>query len=331
MPQIIYIEEDIIDHPIARGICARYPNATLIPCERYGEIFNRKAQNFRLQKQQPALILARKHKNPIIEAPAGYGVGGDRNFYFSHMMNCVYDCRYCFLQGMHRSAHQVIFVNFEDYFDHIQNTIEQAPNKQTWFFSGYDCDSLAYEPVTRFAERFIPFFGQYPNAWLELRTKSTQTRRLLKMQPIDNCVIAFSFTPDAITQQLEHGVPSVAKRIEAIKKLQQHGWRVGLRFDPMIYHQQFRENYQTLFTDIFSAINVDDLHSVSLGSFRLPKKFFQTMQGLYPREKLFAGALEEQQGMVSYPQQLERDMQQFCEQQILNHVSADIYFPCTSP
>ena len=38
----------------------------------------------------------RKLVHPV---PATYGIGGDENYYFSHMLNCLYDCRYCFLQG----------------------------------------------------------------------------------------------------------------------------------------------------------------------------------------------------------------------------------------
>ena len=30
------------------------------------------------------------------------------------MYNCIYDCRYCFLQGMYSSANFVLFVNFEE-------------------------------------------------------------------------------------------------------------------------------------------------------------------------------------------------------------------------
>ena len=94
---------------------ARYADAEIILCDRYGEIFNPKSQNFRLQKQNPALILAQKHKGHVLPAPEGYGLGSEKNYYFSHMLNCVYDCRYCFLQGMYQSAHYVVFVNFEDF------------------------------------------------------------------------------------------------------------------------------------------------------------------------------------------------------------------------
>ena len=32
------------------------------------------------------------------------------------MYNCLFDCRYCFLQGMYNSSNFVIFVNYEDFF-----------------------------------------------------------------------------------------------------------------------------------------------------------------------------------------------------------------------
>lgn len=329
MSRLIYIEQRVIDHPLARAICARYPRATLVPCEHYREIFNRKAQNFRLQKQRPALILAHKHRNHVLPAPPGYGVGGTRHFYFSHMLNCVYDCRYCFLQGMHRSAHHVIFVNFEDYLTAIHDTIEQAPEEENWFFSGYDCDSLAYEPITRFAERCIPFFRQHPDAWLELRTKSTQVRTLLNMPPLDNVVVAFSFTPQEIATKLEHGVPTVAQRLQAMHRLQRHGWRIGLRIDPLIYHHGYRESYRSLFDTLFAVIAPDSLHSVSLGAFRMPRAFFDTLVKLYPEERLFAGPLQQQgSGMVGYEPQLERELRSFCEGELLRHIPQHRYFPC---
>ena len=60
MIDTIYIEENIQQHPRVDEICRRFPKARRIYCCRYGEVFNPKAQNFRLQKQKPALILAEK-------------------------------------------------------------------------------------------------------------------------------------------------------------------------------------------------------------------------------------------------------------------------------
>ncbi len=324
----IYIENEVADHPRTQEICARYPQATRVPCERYGEVFNPKAQDFRLQKAQPALILANKHGKHVLEAPAGYGVGGASNYYFSHMLNCLYDCRYCFLQGMYRSANYVLFVNYESFAAEISR-ITQTGNQPAWFFSGYDCDSLALEPVSGFAAHFLPVFAGHPNAWLELRTKSTQIRSLLNRDPLANVIVAFSFTPREMHQALEHRVPTVERRVDAMVKLQQAGWSIGLRFDPLIYQQDYQAQYRALFSEIFSRLDTEQLHSVSLGPLRLPRGYFRTISRLYPDEPLFAGPLAESKGMVSYRQDLENELTGFCTGELRNHVPAALLFPCT--
>ncbi len=62
MINTIYIEEEILDHPRTIELIKRFANAKKITCGRYAEIFNRKSQNFRLQKKNPALILAKKYE-----------------------------------------------------------------------------------------------------------------------------------------------------------------------------------------------------------------------------------------------------------------------------
>lgn len=330
MPDLIYIEDEIADHPRTREICKHYPEATHISCKHYGEIFNRKAQNFRLQKKNPALILAKKHKNLVLMAPPAYGIGSRHNYYFSHMLNCVYDCRYCFLQGMYRSAHYVIFVNYEDFGQAITDTIEAHQDEDVCFFSGYDCDSLAYEPVTRFNSYFLSLFRQYPHSKIELRTKSTQIRSLTAIDPLENCIVAFSFTPEDISLAVEHGVPALDRRLTAMKKLQQCGWKLGLRFDPLIYQKAYEKQYSKLFEQIFSTISVESLHSVSLGTFRMPDVFYKNIVRLYPDEKLLAGPFEEQQGIVSYPERIERAMLEFCKEALLQYIPARIFYPCSN-
>lgn len=328
MIDTIYIEEDIADHSRTKAILARFPESTRITCKRYGEIFNRKAQNFRLQKIQPALILARKHKGLVLPSPKQYNIGAENNYYFSHMLNCLYDCRYCFLQGMFQSAHYVLFVNYEDFIKEMDLLVKKHGNESVHFFSGYDCDSLALEPATEFAHEFLPFFEKNKQALLELRTKSTQIRSLLKRNAIDNCVIAFSFTPDKIAKTLEHKAPDVNKRIQAILELQKAGWQVGLRFDPLIYTSDYNDHYSALFKDIFSKINLDLVHSVSLGGFRLPKEYFRKLEKLYPEDRLFSSPLAEENNNIGYPETIRNEMIEFCKNIICQYISTDKFFPC---
>ncbi len=328
MINLIYIEKEVHEHPRTLAILERYPQAQRVECERYSEIFNRKAQNFRLQKKQPALILARKHEGHVLPTPKQYGIGADYNYYFSHMLNCLYDCRYCFLQGMFQSAHYVLFVNYEDFIENIEQTIAKHNNEAVHFFSGYDCDSLAMDPLTNFVDEFLPVFEHSPNALIELRTKSTQIRTLLKREAIENCVVAFSFTPAEIAMALEHKVPAVNKRLQSILELQQAGWAVGLRFDPLIYTDNFKQQYNELFSMIFDQLDLSLLHSVSLGSFRLPKSYFKKLEKLYPDDVLLASPQAEESGNVGYPEKLRLDMLDYCKQIITHHVPDDKFFPC---
>lgn len=330
MIETIYIEESVREHARALDILSRFPKARRIVCGRYGEIFNPKAQNFRLQKAKPSLILAEKYHHFVLPAPNGYGIGADKNYYFSHVLNCLYDCRYCFLQGMYQSAHYVLFVNYEDFQAEIGRISGDSPAEAVHFFSGYDCDSLALEPVTGFAGQFLPFFDTLSNAWLELRTKSTQVRSLLSRPPLPRCVVAFSLSPEAIATQVETKAPPLRQRLEALYKCQAQGWSIGLRFDPLLYQHDYRQQYLGLFEQVFAKLDLALLHSVSLGVFRLPEAFYKKIAGLYPDEKLFASPFERRQGQVSYPEGLEQEMMGFCRERLLDYIPSDKFFPCTN-
>lgn len=324
----IYIEEEIVKHPRSLQILEKYPKATVITCERHSSIFNNNAQNFRLQKQQPSLILAKKNGNKVLKTPPGYGIGGEHNYYFSHMLNCLYDCRYCFLQGMYRSAHYVVYVNYEDFIDDIRHLATQHSNP-TWFFSGYDCDSLGMEPVTGFMSFALDQFADIGNAHLEIRTKSTQIRALLNREVLNNCVVAYSFTPSSTANALEHKVPSVEKRIASAAKLQALGWNIGLRLDPLILTETFESDYRDLIRQLFHTLNPEKIHSISFGPFRLPRDFYKKMVKLYPREKLFAGPFTENDKTVSYHSETEARCQDFVNTELLKYIKPSQIFPCS--
>ena len=328
MTSCIYIESAVRDHPRSQQILARFKKTPVVEIEHYGEVFNPRAQNFRLQKNNPALIVARKHKGHVLAAPEGYGLEGAHHYYFSHMLNCIYDCRYCFLQGMYQSAHQVVFVNYEDFAGEIEAVAQNHAAEQVWFYSGYDCDSLANEPLTRFTEFFIPLFARIDNAWLELRTKSTQVRAMLNREPSPRVVTAFSFSDHVSHGKLEHGVPAIGKRIDAMRALIEAGWQVGLRFDPLVYHDSYQAEFIRLLDEVFAAIDGEQLHSVSLGSFRLTRNHFRQVSRLYPEEPLFAQDLELNNGIVSYAPAREQAMIEFCEEKLMQRIPSHKYHPC---
>ncbi len=324
----IYFEKDVKVHHRTRAILNRFHMARHIEIERYGEVFNKRSQNFRLQKGNPALILAHKHSGLVHVAPTGYGIGGDKSFYFAHMSNCLYDCRYCFLQGMFASANYVLYVNFEDFDVAIMKLIEKYSQDNLTFFSGYDCDSLALESITGFATHILPLFKKNPSAVLEFRTKSIQITPFTDMPAMKNCIIAFSMIPDAMSKILEPKVPSIKKRINAMVKLAEQGWKIGLRFDPLIHGRHWKEHYRGLFEDVFENIPKSAIHSVSYGPLRFPHAMFHRVKKLYPEEILFAGTTFQKNRVIGYTSEVESEMSNFCRIMFKNYIPESIIFRC---
>ena len=85
MIDTIFIEQEILEHERTKAVLSKFPKSNRVIISRYQEVFNKRTQNFRLQKKQPALILANKHKNFVLPAPAGFGIGAEKNFYFSFL------------------------------------------------------------------------------------------------------------------------------------------------------------------------------------------------------------------------------------------------------
>jgi len=315
MIETLYIEENIIDHPRVNKIKKRYPQASIITCKKYTEVFNRNGQNFRLQKIKPALILAEKTNTFVHPIPKAFAVGAEQNFYFSHLLNCPFDCSYCFLQGMYKSANYVLFINFEDYQKEIAETIRKNSGHSCTFFSGYDGDSLALEAVTNFLDEFLPFFEKFPKVELEIRTKSINIRHLLSRKPLENVIVAYTLNPTIIAQTLEKKAPPLTHRLEAIKKLQSHGYKIGLRFDPVIYCQNYQHIYSDFFSEVFQTIDLEKFHSASLGPFRMPKGVEKQMVKIMPNSPLLASVQKE-------------SILTFCEQQIKNYIPQEKLFLC---
>jgi len=136
-------------------------------------------------------------------------------------------------------------------------------------------------------------------------------------------------TPDPIARALEHKAPPIQQRIQAMTQLAEAGWPLGLRFDPLVFHEGYQETYAALFDAVFKALPAEAIHSVSLGPLRFPKAMAKRIMKLYPEEKLFAGPLVREGGVVSYTAELERELGEYCMNVLRNYVPESLFFRCT--
>ena len=97
----IYIESQVKGSDLASQCIKRFPRAKIIEIIDYKSIFNRPNQDFQTQKKSTKLILAKKNPPFIYPATDILQDGGFRNFYYTTpVINCIYNCDYCFLQGI---------------------------------------------------------------------------------------------------------------------------------------------------------------------------------------------------------------------------------------
>jgi spore photoproduct lyase len=172
---------------------------------------------------------------------------------------------------------------------------------------------------------FIDALADMPNAWLELRTKSTQVRALLNRKPEARCVCAFSLSPAAIADAFEHRAPNLESRLAAMARLQQAGWTIGLRFDPIIAISDAQNHYAEFFAQVFARLDATRVHSVTLGAMRLPPDQARRITALYPDEALFAVSTCERDGVLQYG--LDSDaLLSWCYARVAEHIDSQRIF-----
>ncbi len=254
-----------------------------------------------------------------MSTPQRFTIGFRENYYFSHMLNCIYDCKYCFLQGMFNSANFVIFTNFCDFITEIKKKASNK-NHKLCFFSGYDCDSLALEKITNFLKVFLKSFKKIPNAYLEVRTKSTNINVFKNIEPIENVIIAYSLNPENVVKEFEQKTPDLKKRINSIKLLQKLGWKIGLRFDPLINYKKNKLIYKKFFSYIFKEVEVEKIHSVTTGVFRMPNNFFNKLVNIRPEDSLTFNQLQKKNFLEDQSQKKE------CEEELIKFIDKEKLF-----
>ena len=63
----------------------------------------------------------------------------------------------------------------------------------------------------------------------------------------------------------------VERRIEAMSKLAERGWPIGLRIDPLIAGPEFEKSYRELVDSVFQNVPAERIHSATVGPMRLHK------------------------------------------------------------
>ena len=268
----IYVERRVKNEDYVKEILAKFREAEIIEINHYKDRFNPYYQSFRAQKKAQSLILAKKESPFVYEASDLIQKLGINFFYTTPMLNCIYDCHYCFLQGMYPSSNLVLFTNFEDFFDEVERVYKKLGN--LFLSISYDTDILAVENLFGVAKIWADFVKN-KNIKLELRTKAVNVDNFDYQE---NLVFAFSLSPEVVIQRYEKFTPNLNARIKAVKKIIKKGFRPVIVFDPIIKVENFKEVYKEFIEKVFSEIDYKDIESIVYGTFRMNSTQFKAIK-----------------------------------------------------
>ena len=286
----IYVESQSIDSDIAEQSFKRFPKAKIIEIEDYKKIFNKNGQDFQIQKLSTKLILAKKQPPFIYPATDIIQDSGFSNFYYcTPILNCIYNCEYCFLQGMYSSANIVVFTNTEEVKDAVKKQIleRKYPDEPLLLSLSYNTDILALENILPLTKQWIDFANNTDDLFMEIRTKSGLTSSFNKLKPSKKILFAWTLSPNNIIQKYEHKTPLLERRIMSIQKIVDSGWPVRLSFDPILIYPNWKKDYKQMFERIKETISGDKIFDITIGVFRMSDDFYNRIKKTKPDSDLF--------------------------------------------
>ena len=139
------------------------------------------------------------------------------------------------------------------------------------------------EHLTRAGREFIPWFGGTENGYLFMLTKSDNVDDILDLPHNGHTIIAWSLNNEEVSQKFEIGAPSFERRLRAAQRVQESGYRLRIRLDPIVPIQGWQVKYSETIKGIFKSIAPE---SVTIGTLRFEEEFFNNRHNLLISDEL---------------------------------------------
>lgn len=258
-PKRLIVEKRCESAPLVQEIVEAYPE---IPCE-YDCGAARRGARF-------GTWALRYHKGRFLKP-----CPGTRNYLccgyqvLNWVLGCPFQCVYCILQEYLGDHGITLFVNLDDAFKEIRGS-SSAGDRIVRIGTGELADSLALETRISLSARLVRFFRDLPGVVLELKTKSGNVDALQGLAHGGHTIISWSVNPPSVIQEAERGTTSLKTRLEAARKCQESGYPIGIHFDPMIWTEDWQDEYHELVRTVLRTLDPARIIWISMGALRYP-------------------------------------------------------------
>jgi len=246
-PKGIYYEKEIIEYPLGQQLMEKYKDVPKVIIENHNNIEEmRKKQNSDFPDLKRNLIIGVRKTHKFVEnhKTSDYLVP-----YTSS--GCTAMCMYCYLVcNYNKCAYLRLFVNREQMLEKIIKTAQKS-EKELTFEIGSNSDLILENSITGNLVWTIENFANTSKGFLTLPTKFDMIDEILPLQHNGKIIIRMSVNPEEIINKVEFGTSRLKGRIEAINKLVDAGYKIGILIAPVI----LVENWEKLYTELIQRLS----------------------------------------------------------------------------
>lgn len=250
-PQALYCEKNIERYPLGKELLEKYADVPKIIIDNHNNIEEmRKKQNSEFANMKRNLIIATRktHKFVPNHKTSDYLVP-----YTSS--GCTAMCMYCYLVcNYNKCAYLRLFVNREEMLDKIIKTSLNS-EKELTFEIGSNSDLILENTITNNLVWTIENFANTQKGKLTFPTKFDMVDDILNLNHKGKIVVRISVNPEEIINKVEFGTSRLEGRIEAINKLAEADYPIGILIAPVILVDNWKELYSDLIKYLYENLS----------------------------------------------------------------------------
>ena len=320
VPHAVYYEEDAKNYELGKELIKKYENQG-IPThiiENHNNIEEmRKKENkeFPNMKQNLIIGVRKTHKfvpnHKVSDFLVPYTSSG-----------CTAMCLYCYLIcNYNKCAYLRLFVNREEMLEKIIKEANKS-EEELVFEIGSNSDLILENTITGNLVWTIENFAKNNKGYLTFPTKFDMVDDLLNLDHRGRIIVRISVNPQEIIKNVEIGTSNLEGRINAINKLCDAGYKVGILVAPIILVDNWKELYEGLFISLkeklSDKVKKEAFFEVILMTYsyihrKINEEAFPTLVNLYDEEKMTGRG----KGKYSYKQGVRNEVEEYLKQLFL--------------
>ena len=237
-PKKIYYEKEIEDYELGRELLKKYEDIPKIIIDNHNNIQEMRSKRNLIIGTRKTHKYQENHKVSDFLVP--YTSSG-----------CIAMCMYCYLVcNYNKCAYMRLFVNREQMLEKIIKTSNNS-SKELTFEIGSNSDLILENTITNNLVWTIENFANSYKGFLTFPTKFDMVDPILPLQHNGKIIVRMSVNPEEIINKVEFGTSRLNDRINAINKLKEAGYKVGIIIAPVI----FTDNWEELYLELIKTLS----------------------------------------------------------------------------